>query len=129
VPRLLVIALGGVVGSLARFAVARLFGDWGPDLLPLATLTVNVVGCLAIGVIATVTATTSASAVPQPGWIRPFLITGVLGGFTTVSAFALETGVLLDSGRIAVAVTYVLVTMVAGLLAVRLGALLVRRPS
>jgi CrcB protein len=56
-------------------------------------------------------------------------MTGVLGGFTTFSAFALETGVLLDSGAWALAGAYVLTTMVVGLLAVRLGATLARRPA
>ena len=53
--------------------------------------------------------------------MRPFLITGVLGGFTTFSALALETGLLLDAGRVVVAAGYVVVTMAAGLAAVRLG--------
>ena len=115
------IALGGALGALARFAVALGFGTWDPTQLPWATLLVNVVGCVAIGAIAA-----SASIRSGPWWLRPFLITGVLGGFTTFSALALETGLLLDAGRILVAAAYVGVTMVVGLLAVRLGAVLVR---
>lgn len=120
VTRILAIAVGGVIGSLGRFAIALLLGEWNPASLPWATLTVNVVGALAIGAIAA-----SASVAAGPGWLRPFLITGVLGGFTTFSALALETGLLLDAGRVLVALGYVAVTMAAGLAAVRLGQLAV----
>ena len=120
VNRILAIALGGVIGSLGRYAIARLFDEWNPAALPVATLTVNIVGCLAIGAIAA-----SATVAAGPAWLRPFLITGVLGGFTTFSALALETGLLLDAGRVVVAVGYVVVTMAAGLAAVRIGQLAV----
>jgi fluoride exporter len=116
VNRLSAIAVGGVVGSLGRCGVALAFGEWVPGGWPWATLLVNLVGCLAIGVVATSTAVAAG-----PSWLRPLLITGVLGGFTTFSAFALETGLLLDSGRVLLALGYVGVTMLAGLLAVRLG--------
>lgn len=116
VTRLLAIAIGGVIGSLGRFAVALLAGEWNPATLPWATLTVNIVGALAIGAVAA-----SAAVAAGPAWLRPFVITGVLGGFTTFSALALETGLLLDAGRVLVAVGYVVVTMAAGLVAVRLG--------
>jgi fluoride exporter len=116
VNRIVAIALGGVIGSLGRFAVAHLFDDWSPATLPWATLTVNVLGCLLIGAVAA-----SASIAAGPDWLRPFVITGVLGGFTTFSALALETGLMLDAGRVLPAAGYVVVTMVAGLLAVRLG--------
>ena len=120
VTRILAIALGGVIGSLGRFAIALVVGEWNPTTLPWATLTANIVGCLAIGVVAS-----SAAIAAGPAWLRPFLITGVLGGFTTFSALALETGLLLDAGRVLVAVGYVVVTMAAGLVAVRLGQLAV----
>lgn len=121
VPRLLVIAIGGVLGSLARYGVVLILGDRASADWPWATLSVNLVGALLIGVIA-------ASTVVRDGphWVRLFLVTGILGGFTTFSAFALETGELLDAGRVAMAAGYVLVTMVAGLLAVRLGATMAR---
>jgi CrcB protein len=121
VPLLLVIAVGGVLGSLARFGVAEALGPWEGSGLPWGTLTVNLLGCLAIGVIATSAWATSRA------WLRPFLITGVLGGFTTFSALALETGVLLDGGQVPLAVGYVVLTMAAGLLAVRVGARANRR--
>jgi len=120
VSRIIAIAIGGVIGSLGRFAIALLLGEWNPATLPWATLTVNVIGSLAIGAIAA-----SASITAGPALLRPFLITGVLGGFTTFSALALETGVLIDAGRVLVALVYVVVTMAAGLAAVRVGQLAV----
>lgn len=117
VPRLLVLAIGGVLGSLARYGVVLAVGDRDPAAWPWATLGVNLVGALLIGIIAT-----SPTVRSGPHWLRLFAITGVLGGFTTFSAFALETGALLDAGRAPMAGVYVLVTMVAGLVAVRIGA-------
>ena len=115
-PRLTAIALGGVIGSLARFAVAQPFGPWTAFDWPWATLIVNIVGCLLIGVIA------SSPAVERgPLWLRPFLITGVLGGFTTFSAYAVETGLLIDEGAPLVAAAYLAITVLAGLLAVVVG--------
>ena len=96
-------------------------GAPAPGAWPWATLAVNLLGALAIGVIAT-----SRAVADGPAWVRPFAITGVLGGFTTFSAFALETGLMLDAGRGLLAAAYVLATMVAGLLAVRVGVLLGR---
>jgi len=120
---LLAIALGGTLGSLARYAIAVAFEQASAGDLPWATLTVNVVGCLLIGILAT-----RLRGAERP-WVRPFVLTGVLGGFTTFSAFALETGVLLDAGRWATAGAYVLATMVLGLLAVRLGVAVAGRPA
>ena len=116
VPRLLAIALGGVLGSLARYAVVLGVGDDDPAQWPWDTLAVNLVGALLIGIIAT-----SSAVAAGPPWVRPFAITGVLGGFTTFSAFAVETGSLLDAGQLLLAEAYVVITMTAGLLAVRLG--------
>lgn len=120
VPVLLVIAVGGALGSLARWGVAEAITGVGvvpgPDDWPWATLLVNVTGALAIGLILA-----SGILVGRPGWLGPFVVTGILGGFTTFSALALEAGLLLDEGRVAVALGYVSVTVLAGLLAVRLG--------
>ncbi len=88
----------------------------------MATFLANVVGCLLIGIVAS-----SPLVGRGPHWLRPFAITGVLGGFTTFSAFALETGVLLDSGRVLLALSYAAGTMVTGLLAVRLGVVIAGR--
>jgi CrcB protein len=109
------VAVGGVLGSLGRYSL-DLALPWGAGV-PWATLIVNLVGAFAIGVLAT-------SIVEMRPWVRPFAITGVLGGFTTFSAFALQTGVLVDRGCIVSAVAYIALTLAGGLLAVSCGAAL-----
>jgi fluoride exporter len=117
------IAAGGVLGSLARYAVSGL-GGW-----PWWTLVVNASGCLLIGVLMAVVRHRTA---PHP-LLRPFLGVGVLGGYTTFSAYAVDVQRLLVSGRSEVALAYFVVTPVLALLAVWLGsaaarAVLGRRP-
>jgi CrcB protein len=85
---LLAVAVGGAVGSVARYwlavTAARTFGT----ALPWGTLAVNILGSFAIGVLAGILSRRA------PDLLRPLLISGFLGGFTTFSAFALETMVL-----------------------------------
>jgi CrcB protein len=114
-PILLAIAVGGALGSLARYGIAEVMSPWATGPWPWATLLVNVVGAFVIGLVATSRRVDGGAA-----WIRPFIITGVLGGFTTVSALALETGVLIDTGRVLMGVGYFAATVVLGLLAVAL---------
>ena len=110
-PLLLVVALGGALGSLARYGIAVALPH-GRSELPVATLLVNVAGCLLLGVL--------VAGWPHARWLRPFAGTGVLGGFTTFSAFALETDRLLDRAPI-VAIVYVGLSLLLGLLAAALG--------
>lgn len=114
------VALGGALGSLARFAVqaggVRLFGPG----LPLGTLAINLLGCLVIGVLFV--------WLTEKGMMRaaPFLMAGVLGGFTTFSAFSLDAFLLWERGQPVLAAGYVLVTVAGTLAAVALGAWLAR---
>ena len=111
---LAVIAAGGVLGSLARHGVGALAGEtawqW-PILL------VNTSGCLLIGVLMAVLLHLTA----PHRLLRPFLGIGVLGGYTTFSAYAVDVQRLLADGRAAAALAYFLMTPVAALLAVWLG--------
>jgi CrcB protein len=111
--RLIIIAIGGVLGSLARYAL-DLALPWTGGIA-WSTLLVNILGSLVIGVVAT-------TVVHTRPWVRPFVIVGVLGGFTTFSAFALQAGTLLDSGQVAAALGYVALTLVGGIVAVEAGA-------
>lgn len=116
----LLVAVGGAAGSVARYGAYRLWpvaaGGW-----PVATVTVNVLGSFCIGLVYTYVAARGASADNA----RVFWMTGVLGGFTTYSAFALETALLGFSwtGVLYVAAT-VISCLVATLLGMKIGALL-----
>jgi CrcB protein len=123
-PVLLAIAVGGMLGSLARWAVDEAMPVTGPDQWPWATLTVNLAGAFAIGALLS-----SGRLEGRTPWLRPLVVTGVLGGFTTFSAVALETGVMLDAGRPVAAVGYLGITVTIGLAAVVLGRVLVTRRS
>lgn len=120
------VALGGGIGALLRYQTGRLMTYWlGPNVVtafPWATLTVNVIGSLAMGVLA--------------GWLarhgqggehwRLLLGVGVLGGFTTFSSFSLEMMVLIERGQPFQALTYVLVSVLAGLTALYVGLIAMR---
>lgn len=122
-PRVLAwIAFGGILGSLARFLVSYLWNPAPVGGFPTGTLVINVLGCLLIGMVVPVLA-----GHPREEHLRPFIVTGMLGGFTTFSAFALETGVMLDEGEFGLAGVYIVVTLLLGLLAVPLGVRITRR--
>lgn len=117
------VAAGGVIGTLCRLGVSEAIGPWDGIGFPTATLLVNLIGCLAIGLLAAL----PALAHERRSWARPFLITGVLGGFTTFSGIALEVGVLLEQGRVPTALGYLGLTMAGGIAAVAAGRALVER--
>lgn len=115
---LLLVALGGAIGSMARFKLSGLVLhhtiDWR---FPAGTFIVNVVGCLAAGVLA-------ALAEKHDFFdsnVRLLVFTGVLGGFTTFSAFGLETVHLLKRGDVAIAGANVLLSVTLGLVALWIG--------
>jgi CrcB protein len=109
---LLVIAAGGVIGAELRYGAGVWFSS-GPGAFPWATVLVNVVGGLGIGVLMAVLA---RSARPHP-LVRPFLGVGILGGFTTFSTFSTDTVRLIDLGRPELALGYAALTLVAALAA------------
>lgn len=109
----LLVAVGGALGSVARYGAYRLW-PMGSSGWPVATLTVNLLGSFAIGLIYMYVAARGVSTDNA----RLFWMTGVLGGFTTYSAFALETVLLGFSG---VALAYVAATVLGCLAAAVLG--------
>jgi CrcB protein len=112
-----VIALGGGLGSLARWGVAQAMPT-EPGAFPWHTFVVNVVGCALIGVLMVlVTEVHTAHRL-----VRPFLGVGVLGGFTTFSTYALEIHDRLRPGTAGVAVLYLFGTLLAAMAAVAAGA-------
>ena len=114
------VAVGGVIGSLARYAISLAFAQI-PGGSPLGTLVVNVVGCLAIGaLLAALDARASAVHRRSLRW-RALLVTGVLGGFTTFSGFAVATVALAETGAWLATAGYLFVTLLAGVLAPPVG--------
>ncbi|MFP7723246.1 fluoride efflux transporter CrcB [Lysobacter sp. A3-1-A15] len=122
---LLYVGLGGAIGAMAR----HLLGGWvlhhtAQGRFPAGTFAVNVLGCLLIGVLAGLAE--RHAMFPPP--LRVFLFTGLLGGFTTFSAFGLETLHLLRRGEAGMAAAYVLGSVLVGLAAVWIGFRLVGGP-
>ncbi len=117
----LVIGLGGLLGSLARFGLSVLLPSRVGGF-PWATFLTNVSGCFAIGVLMVLI----LDVWEVHRLLRPFLGVGVLGGFTTFSTYAVDTRTLLGAGPATTAVAYLCGTVVAALVAVWLGAGLTR---
>lgn len=116
---LLQVALGGALGASGRYLVGRLtIRAMGPGF-PWGTLTVNILGSLLMGVIVVLLARKGNA-------LAPFLMTGVLGGFTTFSAFSLDAFTLYERGEPGLALVYVSASVVLGLAAIVLGILATR---
>lgn len=118
---ILYVAIGGALGSVARYLMgaalmAHAALNWGMRF-PVGTFAINLLGSLLIGVV--------AGMADKHGLIssdaRLFLVTGVLGGFTTFSSFGLETVMLLKSGDMWLAAAYVLGSVILGVALVALG--------
>ena len=109
----LLVFIGGGLGALLRYLAALTVGG------PLATLTVNVAGSFAIGLLA-------ATIPAEAGQVRLFLLTGLLGGFTTFSAFSLDALTLYQRGDVALAAAYILVSVMLSLAAAAAGLALAR---
>lgn len=117
-----VVATGGVIGSLARYQVGR----WWParaNGFPASTLSINLLGCLVIGVFLLLI---TERLTPHP-LLRPFVGTGVLGGFTTFSTYALDIRQLLTHGRLVTALLYLGTTAVGAVMAAAIGVVGARR--
>jgi fluoride exporter len=115
---LLLVGLGGCLGAIARYKLGGLVlhhtADWK---FPLGTFLVNVLGCVVAGIV--------SGLIERQEWFSPetriFLITGLLGGFTTFSAFGIETVFLFRRGEYAIAATYVVLSLICGLIGLWLG--------
>lgn len=119
---LLAVGAGGFLGAVARWAVALLVARlWTRDF-PLGTFVINVTGSFVLGLFATLAAEKLSLG---PHW-RLFVATGFLGAYTTFSTFEYETQRLVETGAAGWAVAYVVLSVAAGLLAVRLGVALAR---
>jgi len=109
---ILVIGLGSFIGGISRYLLSLLIQDKSITAFPYGTLTVNIFGCFLIGIV--------YGFVERSGlsneW-RLFLATGILGGFTTFSAFSYETITLMRDGQAGSALLYIGCSVLVGLLA------------
>ena len=125
---LLAVALGGAVGAPLRHGLGLLVPAAASGF-PRGTLLVNLVGCLLLGALVEALALRARAGTFTARYARPFAGSGLLGAFTTYSTFAVETDRLLALGRAGVALAYVLVSLVGGLLAAAAGVAVARRAS
>jgi CrcB protein len=120
--QILLVAIGGAIGSVARYLTGLLtIRVFGPSF-PWGTLAVNVVGSMAIGVLAELIARRFNASEE----LRLLLITGFLGGFTTFSAFSLDAAAMMERGAFVPAIAYVASSIIVSLLAVFAGLALTR---
>ncbi|HXH84275.1 MAG TPA: fluoride efflux transporter CrcB [Candidatus Tectomicrobia bacterium] len=117
VRHLLLVALGGALGSLARYLVASAALAWLGPGFPYGTLAVNLVGSFSIGVVQAL----AFEGLAVPEGARLFIVTGVLGGLTTYSAFSYETARLAQTGAWTEAAVNVVVTTAGCVLLCALG--------
>ncbi|MDW8804574.1 fluoride efflux transporter CrcB [Streptomyces scabiei] len=122
VPVVAVVALGGATGASARFGASLLWPSAGVGL-PWTTLGVNAAGCAVIGVFMVVISEVRAAH----RLVRPFFGTGVLGGFTTFSTYAVDIQRLVEAGRARAGLAYLGLTLLVALAAVWSAAWATRR--
>lgn len=113
------VALGGALGSVARWWVSTLITLMAPAGLPLGTFAVNIIGSALFGFLFQCSMTLDAWRDPA----RLLLLTGLLGGFTTFSSFSFDTLRLLQEGRVAIALANVLMQLILGVFATWMGML------
>lgn len=111
----LLVLVGSALGGLARHWVGLGVAAWLGPRLPWATLGINVLGSFVIGLAAAAIAADGRLA--DAAWVRPFVMVGLCGGFTTFSAFSLQTVELLQGGEVGWALAYALGSVALCLLA------------
>ena len=99
---LLLVALGGAAGSVLRYLIGGRVQHFAPHGFPLGTLFVNVVGCFLIGIFIR-----QFMNVQTHNYLRALLMVGFCGGFTTFSAFSMETVGLIEGGEYPRAIAYI----------------------
>ena len=117
-----IVFIGGGIGAALRHGINQIAFQLFGSGFPVGTLFINVIGSLAMGLIAEYFAL--KSALPRQ-WVL-FLTTGILGGFTTFSAFSLETALLYERGQLAGAAIYIVASVVLAIAALFAGLAIVR---
>jgi CrcB protein len=119
----LLVGLGGAIGAVARYGTGVLVGQLWRHPFPLATLLINIVGSLAMGLLV---GWLARALPPAQNEIRLFVAVGILGGFTTFSAFSLEVVTLIERGNLGQAAIYVLGSVIVSVVALLIGLLVFR---
>jgi CrcB protein len=119
----LLVGLGGAIGAVARYGTGVLVAGLWRHPFPLATLLINIVGSLAMGLLVGWLARVLP---PAQNEIRLFVAVGILGGFTTFSAFSLDVITLIERGDLGQAAVYILGSVVISVVALFLGLLVFR---
>lgn len=114
---ILFVGLGGGIGSIIRYLLSQLIQKSFPNSFPWGTFTVNVLGAFIAGIFLTII---GKNENPESMW-KYLLITGFCGGFTTFSAFASENILLIQQGNTNLAILYIFLSIVIGLLFIWLG--------
>lgn len=117
---LLQVALGGAIGASLRYAVGLWVVRMVGQGFPLAIITVNILGSFLMGAFVVLAAQRGLTH------LSPFVVTGLLGGFTTFSAFSLEAVTLYERGDVGQAAAYVAISVVGSVAALMLGLWLAR---
>lgn len=115
------IALGGALGSMARYGVSRLFSFWVGETFPWGTLVVNVTGSFVIGFFAVLSGPDGRAMVAPD--MRQFVLVGICGGYTTFSSFSLQTLALIRDGDMVEAGSNIVLSVVLCLVFVWLGSM------
>lgn len=113
---LMLVALGGALGSVLRYLVGKLMGSQADIAWPWHTLVVNITGAFLLGLLIVIAARSG-----WPGWWRPFLAVGILGGYTTFSTLSVEAVEMALHGRWAGSALYVVASFAAGVAAAGAG--------
>ena len=119
----LLVGLGGFIGAIARFELARAIGALFESRFPWGTFAINVSGSFLLGVLGVIVAQKTA---PDSEALRLALGVGFLGAFTTFSTFEFETHALLDDGSWVMALANMIASLLLGLVAVRAGIVLAK---
>lgn len=104
------IFVGGGLGSLLRYGIHHAAKNWTAMNLPVGTLISNVLACVILALI-----TVSITRSDQMEWVRPLVIVGFCGGFSTFSTFGYETFTLIQQGHLAVAILNILLSVSFGI--------------
>ncbi|MBS1958174.1 MAG: fluoride efflux transporter CrcB [Bdellovibrionales bacterium] len=111
------VGIGGMIGSVLRYGASLVARTLWESAWPISTFFVNLTGCFAIGALSIL----AEKYWPEHRTLHLFLVTGILGGFTTFSAFGLETVLLYRNQGSTIAILYAVSSVILGILSVLLG--------